>query len=240
MCGLDHLIHEAGPLNFWVLHAATKVWALDHPDQHSHSLLDHMYFYGKLYLQICFEDGRVFVYSYDTHNSHWTSEGGNSFTHSFLCPSVWPASVLSSKCVYSRWMNWVSVIFRRLEGCLDRMPSFNHEERSVLVDLDGKGTFLVMLPGFAKERRQDPVLCVLVLQVIVKKVVSHPSRIPHRSVRSPMECDFLDWKVLSMNMYSINRGFDDWFSVSLFPGIPCNKAITYEVRRGGKRKCNQI
>ncbi|XLT02581.1 hypothetical protein HN51_051932 [Arachis hypogaea] len=68
---------------------------------------------------------------------------------SFL-PSVYTPGI--------RWMNWVSVIFQRLEGCLDRMPSFNHEERSMLVDLDGKDTFLVMLPGFAKERRQDPVL----------------------------------------------------------------------------------
>ncbi|XLR16522.1 hypothetical protein S83_044460 [Arachis hypogaea] len=103
MCGLDHLVHKASPPNFWVLCAATKVWAPDHPDQHSHSLLDHMYFYGKLYLQICFEDGRVFIYSYDTYNSHWTSEGGNNFTRSFLCPSGWPASVLSSKYVYSRY-----------------------------------------------------------------------------------------------------------------------------------------
>ncbi|KAL4344743.1 hypothetical protein AHAS_Ahas11G0208900 [Arachis hypogaea] len=204
MCGLDHLVHEAGPPNFWVLRAATKVWAPDHPDQHSHSLLDHI-------LVLSWQIPDTFM------RMHWRK--------------------ILDVCF---WMNWVSVIFQRLEGCLDRMPSFNHEERSVLVDLDGKGTFLVMLPGFAKERRQDPVLCVLVLQVIVKKVVSHSSWIPHRSVRSPMECDFLDWKVLSMNMFNINRGFDDWFSVSLFPGIPCNKAIAYEVPRGGNRKCNQI
>ncbi|QHO24960.1 uncharacterized protein DS421_12g376920 [Arachis hypogaea] len=107
-----------------------------------------------------------------------------------------------------------------------------------LLILMAKARFLLCY--LALQRNEDRTLCVLVLQVIVKKVVSHPSRILHRSVRSPIECDFLDWKVLSMNMYSINRGFDDWFSVSLFPGIPCNKAIAYEVRRGGKRKCNQI
>ncbi|XP_020963668.1 uncharacterized protein LOC110265166 isoform X1 [Arachis ipaensis] len=211
MCGLDHLIHEAGPLNFWVLHAATKM------EEFSSTLMTPITHIGPVRVAIVLR----ILFCVQVCGQR------RSFLLSVYTPGI-------------RWMNWVSVIFRRLEGCLDRMPSFNHEERSVLVDLDGKGTFLVMLPGFAKERRQDPVLCVLVLQVIVKKVVSHPSRIPHRSVRSPMECDFLDWKVLSMNMYSINRGFDDWFSVSLFPGIPCNKAITYEVRRGGKRKCNQI
>ncbi|KAL4339100.1 hypothetical protein AHAS_Ahas12G0276400 [Arachis hypogaea] len=121
------------------------------------------------------------------------------------------------------------VIFQRLEGCLDRMPSFFHEKTPVMVDLDGKGTFVVMLPGFAKEQKQDPVLCLLVLQLIAKKVVSYPSRVLRSSVRSPMECEFLDWKVLSMNMYSRKGGFDDWISVSLFPGIPCDEAIAYEI-----------
>ncbi|XLR67977.1 hypothetical protein S83_018649 [Arachis hypogaea] len=180
MCGLDHLVHEAGPPNFWVLRAATKM------KEFSSTLMTPITHIGPVRVAIVL---RVLF---------CVQVGGQR--RSFL-PSVYTPGI--------RWMNWVSVIFERLEGCLDRMPSFNHEERSVLVDLDGKGTFLVMLPGFAKERGQDLVLCVLVLQVIVKKVVSHPSRIPHRSVRSPMEGDFLDWKVLSMNMYSINRGFDD-------------------------------
>ncbi|XP_057741876.1 uncharacterized protein LOC130960486 [Arachis stenosperma] len=132
------------------------------------------------------------------------------------------------------------VIFQRLEGCLDRMPSFFHEKTPVMVDLDGKGTFVVILPGFAKEQEQDPVLCLLVLQLIAKKVVSYPSRVLRSSVRSPMECEFLDWKVLSMNMYSRKHGFDDWIGVSLFPSIPCDEAIAYEVPRRGKRKCSQI
>ncbi|XP_020963670.1 uncharacterized protein LOC110265166 isoform X2 [Arachis ipaensis] len=134
MCGLDHLIHEAGPLNFWVLHAATKM------EEFSSTLMTPITHIGPVRVAIVLR----ILFCVQVCGQR------RSFLLSVYTPGI-------------RWMNWVSVIFRRLEGCLDRMPSFNHEERSVLVDLDGKGTFLVMLPGFAKERRQDPVLCVLVL-----------------------------------------------------------------------------
>ncbi|XLR12448.1 hypothetical protein S83_005911 [Arachis hypogaea] len=267
------LVPADAPQNFWVLRSGTKVWeclpdAPGNPDQHSHSSLAHSSwfdFYGKLYLRMRFEDGRVFVHSYDIHNSHWTtSEGDNSFTRSFCVPVdsdgfflprvhipdlVDPGKYLALSCERIGEKHLVCafqvdelgvVIFQRLEGCLDRMPSFFHEKTPVMVDLDGKGTFVVMLPGFAKEQKQDPVLCLLVLQLIAKKVVSYPSLVLRSSVRSPMECEFLDWKVLSMNMYSRKGGFDDWISVSLFPGIPCDEAIAYEVPRRGKRKCSQI
>ncbi|QHO25924.1 uncharacterized protein DS421_12g385200 [Arachis hypogaea] len=273
MCGLGGFLPDNGAQNFWVLRSGTKVWeclpdAPGNPDQHSHSSLAHSSwfdFYGKLYLRMRFEDGRVFVHSYDIHNSHWTtSEGDNSFTRSFCVPVdsdgfflprvhipdlVDPGKYLALSCERIGEKHLVCafqvdelgvVIFQRLEGCLDRMPSFFHEKTPVMVDLDGKGTFVVMLPGFAKEQKQDPVLCLLVLQLIAKKVVSYPSRVLRSSVRSPMECEFLDWKVLSMNMYSRKGGFDDWISVSLFPGIPCDEAIAYEVPRRGKRKCSQI
>ncbi|XLR12451.1 uncharacterized protein [Arachis hypogaea] len=235
-------------------------------------------FYGKLYLRLCLTDGRVFIHYYDTDNPHkgWTkSEGDNSFTGSFCVPVgsdgqrhffhptvhipdlVDPGKYLALSCeriggkkvICAFQVDELGVlIFQRLDGCLDRMPSFyreldsmiscNCEKTPVLVDLDGKGTFLVMLPGFAKGRIQ--VVCMLVLQVVAKKVVSHPSRILRRSVRSPMECDFLDWKILSMHMYSMKEDIEDWSTVSIFPGIPCDEATVYEVPRRGKRKYSQI
>ncbi|XP_015951412.1 uncharacterized protein LOC107476168 isoform X2 [Arachis duranensis] len=277
---------EHPPHYFSVLRSGTKVWeclpdAPGHPDIWSGSwVVNNSWFdfYGKLYLRLCLNDGRVFIHYYDTDNPHkgWTkSEGDNSFTGSFCVPVgsdgqrhffhptvhipdlVDPGKYLALSCeriggkkvICAFQVDELGVlIFQRLDGCLDRMPSFyreldsmiscNCEKTPVLVDLDGKGTFLVMLPGFAKGRIQ--VVCMLVLQVIAKKVVSHPSRILRRSVRSPMECDFLDWKVLSMHMYSMKEVIEDWSTVSIFPGIPCDEATVYEVPRRGKRKYSQI
>ncbi|XP_057744384.1 uncharacterized protein LOC130962244 [Arachis stenosperma] len=273
MCGWDRLIPGSAPHNFWVLRSGTRVWkdlpdAPGHPNPHSDSIIDHSSwfdFYGKLYLRICFEDGSVFVYSYDTHNSHWTtSEGDDSFTRSFcvpVCgqrrfflPSVRIPDLfdpgkylaLSCECIGEKYLMCAFqvdelgvVIFQRLEGCLDRMPSLYYEETPpVLVDLDGKGTFVVMAPGFANDQTEDPVLCVLVLQVAMK-FVNYPSRVFRRSVRSPLECEFLDWKVLSMHMYSMKLGINELPAFFVFPDIQWEENAQ-EVQRWGKKKCRRI
>ncbi|XLU46937.1 uncharacterized protein LOC107626389 [Arachis ipaensis] len=276
MCGLGGFIPDNGDQNFWVLRSGTKVWehlpdAPDLPDLPDlpgyHSIIVHSSwfdFYGKLYIRLCLEDGRVVVFSYDTHNLHWTtSVGDNSFTRSFCVPLasdgqrrfflprvhipdlVDPGKYLALSCeciegkkvIYAFQVDELGVLFfQRLEGCLDRMPSLYDEKTPVLVDLDGKGTFIVMLHGYAKEEKEDPVLFVLVLQVVAKKFVNHPSRVLRRSVRSPTECEFLDWKVLSMHMYRMevpSWGIrDDLFAVFIFPDIQWEEENAQE----GKKK----
>ncbi|MED6156558.1 hypothetical protein PIB30_015444 [Stylosanthes scabra] len=115
-------------------------------------------------------------------------------------------------------------MFQSLEGCFDRVPAcfIIHEELPHLVDFGGKGTVGVMLSGFIRKEKQDPVLCVLVLKVIAKRVVDHPT-----CVRSPRECEFLDWKVLGVHMYSM-EGIHDWCPVSVFPNIQCHQENAQE------------
>ncbi|XP_057745718.1 uncharacterized protein LOC130963630 [Arachis stenosperma] len=255
MCGRGGFLPDNGAQNF-------GFYALGPRIDHS-SWFD---FYGKLYIRLCFEDGRVVVFSYDTHNLHWTtSEGDNSFTRSFCVPVashgqrrfflprvhipdlVDPGKYLALSCeriggkkvIYAFQVDELGVLFfQRLEGCLDRMPSLYYEKTPVLVDLDGKGTFIVMLPGSAKEEKEDPVLFVLVLQVVAKKFVNHPSRVLRRSVRPPTECEFLDWKVLSMHMYRMEVSSwgirDDLYAVFIFPGIQWEEGQIgkFEFRKG--------
>ncbi|MED6182137.1 hypothetical protein PIB30_025854 [Stylosanthes scabra] len=212
------------------------------------------HFYGMLYLRMRLEDGKVYILTYDTNQPlvDWTMiEGDNDFTRSFcvtvaaqplfLPPAVripdffCPDKYLALSCIriggeyviYAFLVDRSGVfIFQRLENCFDKLPSyFIHEKAPDLVDFDGKGTIGVLLHGFIKVK-ENPALCVLVLQV-AKRVVDNPTQILGRSESSPTQCKFLDSKVLAMNMYSM-KGIEIWCPVFVFPNSQCHQENAQE------------
>ncbi|MED6182131.1 hypothetical protein PIB30_025848 [Stylosanthes scabra] len=218
-------------------------------------------FYGILYIRMCLEDGEVFIFTYNTRNplKDWTmSKDDNDFTRSFcvtvaaqplfLTPAVCipdfvdTGKYLALSCeriggedvIYAFLVDQLGVcIFQRLEDCFDKLPSsFIHEEKPRLVDFDGKGTVGVMLPGFIKVK-ENPALCVLVLQVFAKRVLDNPTQILGRSESSPTQFKFLDSKVLAMNMYSM-KGIEIWCPVFVFPNSQCQDPGL------GKRKWSKL
>ncbi|MED6156563.1 hypothetical protein PIB30_015449 [Stylosanthes scabra] len=211
----------------------------------------------------------IFTYDTHNPFKDWTmTEGDDNFTHSFcvevgddaqrlfIPPAVRIPDLVDSgeylalscehiggkNMIYAFLVDQLGVCnFQTLEGCFKRVPpSFIYKELPRLVSFGGKGVVGVMISGSREEKeKRIPVLCVLVLHVNAKRVVQHPTRILRRSVRPPTECEFLDWKVLGMHMYSM-EGIHDWCPAFVFPNIQCHQENAQEVPRLGRRKWSKL